>query len=320
MGPLEWQYAALLNVAVLFGAVLLDVILPEPPGAVHPVVWMGRAISFLERQVPNDGRVLPLLAGAGITTTVVGAFGVATWFGVKGLAALGPAAYVVGGAVILKTTFAGTGLWSAAARTRAALAAGHIEEARGTLRSLVSRETGSLSPPLVTAAAIESVAENTTDSYVAPWLAFALLGVPGAVAYRAVNTLDSMLGYRGRYEYLGKAAARMDDLVNLIPARLSALLILAAGALQGFSAARGWRRLRRDRGLTASPNAGWTMAAMAGLLGVQLEKVGHYRLGEGFPEPAVDDITRAIRIARVVALLGVVVATAVLVLRHAATG
>ena len=130
-----------------------------------------------------------------------------------------------------------------------------LEEARASLRSLVSRDPTSLSPSLVAASAIESVAENTTDSYVGPWLAFALLGVPGAVAYRAVNTLDSMIGYRGSYEYLGKASARVDDAVNLLPARLSALLLLASRALGRLPVRRAWRTMWRDRGRTTSPNA-----------------------------------------------------------------
>ena len=110
----------------------------------------------------------------------------------------------------------------------------------GSLRSLVSRDARALTGPQVAMAAIESAAENTTDSYVGPWLAFALFGLPGAVAYRALNTLDSMIGYRGRYEHLGKASARLDDLANLAPARLSALLMLAAGALRRLPARRGW--------------------------------------------------------------------------------
>jgi adenosylcobinamide-phosphate synthase len=115
---------------------------------------------------------------------------------------------------------------------------------------------------------------------VAPLLFFACFGVPGALAYRAVNTLDAMIGYHGRYEYLGKASARLDDLLNLVPARLTAALLLVAGALLGHDVRRGWRILRRDGGRTESPNAGRPMAAMAGLLGVRLEKQGHYRLGD----------------------------------------
>ena len=150
------------------------------------------------------------------------------------------------------------------------------------MRGLVSRDATELSEPLVAAAAIESVAENTTDSFIAPWLAFALIGLPGAFAYRAVNTLDSMIGYRGEYEYLGKASARLDDLLNLIPARISAGLLLLAGAVSGSRVGQGWQTALREHRLTASPNAGWTIAAMAGLLSVSLEKPGNYLIGGEF--------------------------------------
>jgi adenosylcobinamide-phosphate synthase len=171
----------------------------------------------------------------------------------------------------------------------------------------VSRETSTLGAGLVAAAAIESLAENLTDSALAPWLAYACLGASGAAAYRALNTLDSMVGYRGRYEYLGKPAARADDLANLVPARLGALLIAAAAPAGGGSARRAWRTARRDHRRTASPNAGWTMAAMAGALGVTLEKTGHYRLGDG-PEPGPDDLRRAQRVAAAALALGAGVA------------
>lgn len=189
-----------------------------------------------------------------------------------------------------------------------------------SLRNLVSRDSGFLTPPLVASAAIESVAENTTDSYVGPWLAFAVLGVPGAIAYRAVNTLDSMLGYRGDYEYLGKAAARLDDLVNLVPARLSALLILLSGALSRLPVRRGWRIMLQDGKRTASPNAGVTMGAMAGVLGTRLEKPAHYCLGEGLPEPQPSDIGRAVLVAERTAMLAVVVALGLMAARHAIAG
>ena len=132
--------------------------------------------------------------------------------------------------MILRTTFTVKGLSAAAEKTRQTLLEGRLNDARMSLRNLVSRDVTSLPESLVTAATIESVAENTTDSYIAPWLAFAILGVPGAMAYRAINTLDSMLGHRGPLEYLGKASARLDDVVNLVPTRLSALLLLIAGS------------------------------------------------------------------------------------------
>ncbi|MYH67437.1 MAG: cobalamin biosynthesis protein, partial [Dehalococcoidia bacterium] len=153
-----------------------------------------------------------------------------------------------------------------------------------------------------------------------PWLAFAIMGVPGAVAYRAVNTLDSMLGYRGPNEYLGKAAARLDDLVNWIPARISALLLLASGATLRLPVLPAWRGMLRDRLLTESPNAGWTMGAMAGLLGAELEKPGHYRLGAGLRQPEADDIRLSVRLAEHTAVLGVLLSLGVLAARHAIVG
>ncbi|NJN68054.1 MAG: cobalamin biosynthesis protein, partial [Chloroflexaceae bacterium] len=153
----------------------------------------------------------------------------------------------------------------------------------------------------IAAAAIESLAENTSDSVVAPLLAYALGGLPGAFAYRAANTLDAMVGYRGRYEYLGKVPARLDDLLNLVPARLTALLIAAAAVGCSADAPQAWQVMWRDHALTASPNAGWPMAAVAGALGVRLEKMGHYCLNERGRAPTAADIRRAGRVVGVAA-------------------
>src|SRR5438105_15265738 len=169
-----------------------------------------------------------------------------------------------------------------------------LEPARHELRSPVSRPTTSLDPSLVAAAAIESLAENLVDSWLSPLVAYALFGLGGAYAYRAVNTADAMWGCRTpRYEQLGKAAARLDDLLNLVPARLGALMLCAV-------AGRGWRAALttwlRDGFKTTSPNAGQTMACAAGALGVRLEKEGHYVLGAHARLPAASDIGRARRL------------------------
>jgi adenosylcobinamide-phosphate synthase len=228
---------------------------------------------------------------------------------------LGPLAYLAGGALLLKTTFSIQGLAKAADVTRQTLERRGIEQARLSLRSLVSRDATRLTGAQVSMAAIESVAENTTDSCIGPWLAFAIFGLPGAVAYRALNTLDSTIGYHGRHEYLGKASARLDDLANLIPARLSAVLMLAAGALLGLSAGRGWRTLQRDRQLTESPNAGWTISAMSGLLGVALEKHGHYRIGDGLPGPLPSHIGGSVRVLYASTALSLPVVAGLLAMR-----
>lgn len=314
-----WWDSFLLNSLTFLLAVGLDRILPEPPARFHPVVWMGRSIAAMERFAPRRA-VIALLFGSLIVLIVVGLWTALAAIAMAGLASVHWLAYVTVGAIILRTTFTVRGLSSAAKRTRHELREGRLESARASLKSLVGRDTRSLSASLVAASAIESVAENSTDSYIGPWLAFVVLGVPGAVAYRAVNTLDSMIGHRGKYEYLGKVAARLDDIVNFVPARLSAMLILISGTAGRLNVGRAWSIMRRDRGRTESPNAGVTMSAMAGLVGTCLEKPGHYRLGENLRPPETEDIGTAIRVAEGAALLGVGVVVGLLAARHAIMG
>jgi adenosylcobinamide-phosphate synthase len=206
---------------------------------------------------------------------------------------------------LLTMTFSLRGLINAASEVEDALAVGDLTEARRLASwHLVSRDTTALSEPQVAAATIESVAENISDGVVAPLFYYALGGLPAALAYRFVNTADAMLGYRDpSHEWLGKAPARLDDLANLIPARLSAALIVLAAALAGEDARTAWQVWRRDAGETASPNAGHPMSAMAGALDVELEKVGHYRLGAGGRPPASGDIRRAARLIYFVPVL-----------------
>jgi adenosylcobinamide-phosphate synthase len=230
-----------------------------------------------------------------------------------------PAIAIAAGIVLLKPTVAIRALGSAGRTVAVALAAGDLDQARYHLRALCSRDARTLSGPEVAAGAVESLAENTSDSVVAPLFYFALFGLPGAVAYRAINTMDAMLGYRGDLEYLGKAAARLDDVANLIPARLTAWLLLAAGAVVGPGGADvhgGLRILARDGGKTASPNAGRPMAAMAGLLGVALVKPGHYRLGDDDHPLSHRTIARAWRLCLVAAALAAALCAILAVLVH----
>lgn len=277
-------------------AIALDAALGEPPSRVHPVVLIGRAISWLEARAPRSGRAAQLAYGAGMALGLPAAAGL-VGLGVDRLARSLPAPIgILLTASLLKPTFAARDLFSHVERIRAPLEDGRLDAARGALQMIVSRDTSSLSADLVAAAAIESVAENASDSFVAPLLAFAAFGPAGALAYRAANTLDAMIGYHGRYEYLGKAAARLDDLANVVPSRLTAALIALASPLGGGDACRAWRIARRDHARTESPNAGWPMAAMAGAVGVELEKVSHYRLGDPVEPPSATHLRRAVRI------------------------
>jgi adenosylcobinamide-phosphate synthase len=212
-------------------------------------------------------------------------------------------------ALVLKMTFSLRGLARAASAVYQALKAKDLEKARNLVSwHLVSRDTSQLSTFQVAAAAIESVAENASDGVVAPLFYYALGGLPAALAYRFINTADSMLGYRDpTHLWLGKVPARLDDLVNLAPARLTAFLIVLASLCLGYEARQAYRVWRREAYRTASPNAGHPMSSMAGALGVELEKIGHYRLGVGLNFPTASDITRAIRLLYATTVLAVAV-------------
>jgi adenosylcobinamide-phosphate synthase len=284
-------------VATLLLAVAIDLAVGDPPNRWHPVAGMGALLAAGRRRLARGGPARLLVAGALLTLAVAGLAGAAGWIVERATAPLG-AAGVVLRALALTSLLSVRGLVGAARLVGARLAAGDLGGARAALgEHLVSRPTATLDPPRVASGAIESVAENLTDALVAPAACFLLLGLPGAAAYRAVNTADAMLGYReGVLEWFGKAAARLDDVLNLVPARLAALAIVAAAALGGASAGRAFLTMCRDARRTASPNAGWTMAAMAGALGVVLEKPGVYRLGRG-RLPAAGDVPRALRVA-----------------------
>jgi adenosylcobinamide-phosphate synthase len=213
-------------------------------------------------------------------------------------------------AILLKTTFSIRGLSRAAAEVRLALAKGDLSEARRLLSwHLVSRDTAGLDSARVAAATIESVAENASDGVVAPWLFYLVGGLPVALAYRFANTADAMLGYRDEErEWLGKIPARLDDLLNWLPARLTAMFLIVAAPLVGGSPARGLKVWWRDAGKTSSPNAGQPMAAAAGVLGIELEKAGFYRLGGGGRLPDEADIERAVRLLYAVAAIALALA------------
>ena len=276
--------------AAMLVALALDCV-GELPARWHPVVWYGRAIGQLERHAPQGERAR-LIYGSGAILiaaplAILPAMAVqrlARWaettLAERGHARQGIiAATLIEGAAL--TPFFALKMLVASGRTvRVALERGDLPAAREALGSLVSRERSDLDAPLVAAAVVESLAENLSDSVVAPLLCYALSGLPGAAFYRLVNTFDSMIGYHGRYEHLGKAAARLDDALNFLPARLTAGLIVALAPLFGGDARAAWRIWRRDARRTASPNAGHPMAAAAGALGGQLEKVGHYTLGD----------------------------------------
>jgi adenosylcobinamide-phosphate synthase len=279
---------ALVGVAAL----AIDAAAGEPPARLHPVVAIGSLLSGARRRWRAHGPAGELAEGAAGLAVAVAASAVGAVAVQRLLARLPRSAALLGEAGALSTLLALRGLREAVQGVRAALDAGELDAARAlAARDLVSRDTAQLDASELSGAAIQSLAENLSDSVIAPLLAYAAGGLPGAAAYRALNTADAMWGYRTtELLHRGRAAARADDVANLVPARLTALLI----ALRSPQRAEALRVALRDHGLAPSPNGGWPMAAMAGGLGVRLVKRDSYAFNADAPAPVAADIGRAL--------------------------
>jgi adenosylcobinamide-phosphate synthase len=280
---------------ILALAFLLDFALGDPPNIIHPVAWMGKVISLTEKIGLKLHPAWQFIYGIIITLFTTALFSVLFYFLLNYLWDWNRIAYIIVGGILLKLMFSMRGLWQTARKIKLLLQEEKLEKTRFELRALVSRDTHDLDESLMASAATESIAEGICDSVIAPLFYFLLLGIPGAIGYRVVNTLDSMIGYHGKYEYLGKFGARFDDVLNFIPARLTALVICVA-AIFKKKARSAWRTALQEHAKTESPNAGWPMAAMAGSLGVRLEKPGYYILGEGNPTPSLETIRKALNV------------------------
>ncbi len=292
---------------ILFLALVLDLLFGELPRAIHPVVWMGKLISLWKKLAPVRGTKAQLAYGGGTVLLTILIFASPVYFLLLYVRNISPVAYVITGALLLKTTFSFKELRRSAFDIKALLAEDNLEEAREKMPALVSRETQNLGKPALVSATVESLAENTCDSFVAPLFYFLLLGVPGAVAYRVVNTWDSMIGYHGKYEYLGRCPAKLDDVLNFIPSRISGLLLVIAAYLCRKDGKNAWQVMLHDHGKTESPNAGWPMSAVAGALRVRLEKAGCYSLGNPNNLLSPQLISSGINLVEVAALLWVLV-------------
>jgi len=288
---------------ILVIALFLDIFLGEPPNTWHPVAWLGKFIAWQTGIIPGKRKTTQLVYGIFIVVLTTVIISVAAYLLLLYLKGANSLAYIVTGGILLKYTFSLRGLKKAIEHVRKFLVGNNLDQARHSLRALVSRNTSTLNEKQIMSATIESSAENICDSFVAPLLYFMLFNIPGAMAYRIINTFDSMIGYHEQYEYTGKFAAHLDDIVNFIPARLSALAIVIAAWLCRKNPSAAWHMMLRDHKKTESPNAGWTMSAIAGALGVQLEKPGYYRLGDSQQSLSVNTINTALQIILVAALI-----------------
>ena len=297
----------------------LDLLVGDPHGIPHPVVYIGKLISAVEklarRVFPKTVRgeniaggviwVVVVLASTGLPLLVLWlAYGVNRW--------LGLALETIMCAQILATK----SLRQESMKVYAALKTGDLDKARYAVSMIVGRDTARLDEAGVARAAVETVAENTSDGIIAPMLFLAIGGAPLGFFYKAVNTMDSMLGYvEMPYKNVGLVPAKMDDVFNYLPARISALLMLVAGDLLGMDGENGWKIFKRDRYNHASPNSAQTESVCAGLMGLRLAGDAWYHgvlhkkkfIGDPVREIEPEDIPRACRLLYLTAFFGLVV-------------
>jgi adenosylcobinamide-phosphate synthase len=292
---------------------LADLALGDPRRG-HPVALFGRAATALERQTYADDR----RAGAFHTGALLGSLAVAGVAAERSAARQGPAWTAALTAATTFVALGGTSLVRAGTRMADLLTGDDIDAARRLLPSLCGRDPAALGADGLTRAAVESVAENTSDAQVAPLLWAAIGGVPALLVYRGANTLDAMIGHRSpRYQRFGWAAARFDDALNFVAARVTGVLVAICAPAVGGSAAGAIRAWRRDAVRHPSPNAGVVEASFAGALGVGLGGPTQYAhqleirptLGDG-PAPQISDLVRAVRLSSAVQLVSAVLATA----------
>ena len=289
---------------------LADALFGDPRRG-HPVAMFGSGAAALERLTYADSRRVGALH-AGALLGALGVLGVAVE---RAARRRGPGWTAVATAAATFVALGGTSLGRTGHQMAGLLDAGDVAAARRLLPSLCGRDPAALDSAGLARAALESVAENTSDAHVAPVLWAAVGGVPGVLVYRGANTLDAMIGNRSpRYVRFGWAAARFDDAVNFVAARLTALLVAACAPLVGGSPAGALRAWRRDASRHPSPNAGVVEAAFAGALGVRLGGPTQYAheleirptLGDG-RAPEVSDLARAVRLSRIVQAAAVAV-------------
>lgn len=293
-------------ILILAGALALDLALGDPKNRYHPTAWIGSLVTKIT--LVAKGAVQDKAAGVVITltvTSVVAAALLAHDFAVRSIGgALSAVLMVATGAVLLKTTIAIRGLEVHGGQVMESLSRDDLEEARSRLAMLVKRSTKDLDKTHIASGVLETTSENIVDGITGPVFYFALFGLPGAFVYRAINTIDSMLGYRNTtFADLGWFGANCDKVLNFLPSRITGYMMVLAAAIIGADWRGSLATMRRDAKKTSSPNAGYPMAAMAGALRTRFEKIGHYTLGAGAKEPDQSHFATAIRLLRVTCVL-----------------
>nr|AIF20032.1 cobalamin biosynthesis protein (cbiB, cobD) [uncultured marine thaumarchaeote KM3_88_D06] len=297
------------GIVIVGFALLLDFLIGDPKTKYHPTAWIGKLIAVLVPFTRNNspkkelfGGILIVFAVVAIVSTLL----VALDFGISLLTIdiVSLVVSIVVGSILLKTTIAIRGMQKHALSVVDALEKDDLDSARNHLSMIVKRNTKHLDKNHISSAVLESVSENTVDGITGPLFYYAIFGLPGAFVYRAINTIDSMVGYKtSLFKNIGWFGANCDTILNYIPSRLTGLVMILSALILGYNWKESFYIMRRDGKKLESPNAGFPIAALAGALGTKLEKINYYAVGDGNIEFTKSHIISAIRLMKVSSIL-----------------
>ena len=297
------------GIVIVGFALLLDFLIGDPKTKYHPTAWIGKLIAVLVPFTRNNSPKKELFGGILIVfavVAIVSALLVALDFGIS-LLTIDIVSLVVSiavGSILLKTTIAIRGMQKHALAVVDALEKDDLDSARNHLSMIVKRNTKHLDKNHISSAVLESVSENTVDGITGPLFYYAIFGLPGAFVYRAINTIDSMIGYKtSLFRNIGWFGANCDTILNYIPSRLTGLVMILSALILGYNWKESFYIMRRDGKKLESPNAGFPIAALAGALGTKLEKINYYAVGDGNIEFTKSHIISAIRLMKVSSIL-----------------
>ena len=297
------------GIVIVGFALLLDFLMGDPKTKYHPTAWIGKLIAVLVPFSRNNSPKKELLGGILIVFAVVAIVStllVALDFGISLLTIdiISLVVSIVVGSILLKTTIAIRGMQKHALSVVDALEKDDLDSARNHLSMIVKRNTKHLDKNHISSAVLESVSENTVDGITGPLFYYAIFGLPGAFVYRAINTIDSMVGYKtSLFRNIGWFGANCDTILNYIPSRLTGLVMILSALILGYNWKESFYIMRRDGKKLESPNAGFPIAALAGALGTKLEKINYYAVGDGNIELTKSHIISAIRLMKVSSIL-----------------
>ncbi len=302
-----------MNIVSIYIGYILDLIIGDPYSFPHPVRYIGKLINIVENRIRKIFKTNKQLKVAGFLLWIitVGITYTVTYFIVK-LASFIPVGFLIVNSILIYTTLATKCLKDEALKIYSVLKTGDIKNSRVQLSYIVGRDTSDLDKEEIIRATVETVAENTVDAIIAPMFYAFIGGAPLAMAYKAINTLDSTVGYKNdKYEYLGFASAKIDDIANYIPARISFLLITIGSFLLGYDYKEAFRIAIRDRKNHKSPNCAYPEGAVAGALGIQLGGTNIY-FGKAVYKPTIGDRKRDIEIEDIVNTNKIMYATSII--------